>query len=78
MILNALQKNWAIVGGGKEKRNLRIAPINFLVMGFISNFERLHKIKKETYAEISLGRQKSPSTMAQFFCNAFRIIYHTG
>ena len=28
-----------IVGGGKEKRNLRIALINFLVMGFISNFD---------------------------------------
>ena len=28
-----------IVGGGKEKRNLRIALINFLVMRFISNFD---------------------------------------
>ena len=28
-----------IVGGGKEKGNLRIAPINFIVMGFISNFD---------------------------------------
>ena len=28
-----------ILGGGKEKRNLRIALINFLVMGFISNFD---------------------------------------
>ena len=28
-----------IVGGGKEKRNLRIALIIFLVMGFISNFD---------------------------------------
>ena len=28
-----------IVGGGKEKRNLRIALINFLVMQFISNFD---------------------------------------
>ena len=28
-----------IVGGGKEKRNLRMALINFLVMQFISNFD---------------------------------------
>ena len=28
-----------IVGGGKEKQNLRIALINFLVMRLISNFD---------------------------------------
>ena len=28
-----------IVGGEKEKQNLKIALINFLVMGFISNFD---------------------------------------
>ena len=28
-----------IVGGGKEKRNLRIALINVIIMVFISNFD---------------------------------------
>ena len=28
-----------IVGGGKEKRKIRIVLINFLVMRFISNFD---------------------------------------